>query len=60
MYFVVYDEDDNIVAYLDSLDELISFFNFKAPKKIHKHRWKNRDKAQINYYGVDYYVYKFF
>lgn len=59
MYFVVYDQDDNVVAYIDSLDELISFFELKSPKKSLNFLWKRRKSAQLNYLGTSYQIYRF-
>lgn len=56
MYFVIYDLYDNIVAYLDSLDELASFTNRR--KKQLKYCFKNKNKVQLQDKKV-YYIYKF-
>lgn len=59
MYFVVYDEKDNIIAYLDSIDELIEYFNYVTPKKIVKHRWKNKKVHYVQFKNQYYIVHKF-
>ena len=40
-YYVIYDLQDNIVAYIDNLEELSSFTNLK--KKYLKFHLKNRE-----------------
>lgn len=40
-YYVVYDFNDNIIAYCNDLDELSNFVNRR--KKELKYRFKNKD-----------------
>lgn len=47
-YFVIYDLYDNIIAYIDSLEELSIFTNLR--KKQLKYKLKNKD---IIYYIYD-------
>lgn len=45
VYFVVYDYNDNIIAYIDTLDELSRFVNRR--KRQLKYDLKKRDSVQI-------------
>lgn len=56
-HFVIYDLQDNIIAYIDSLDELSLFTNLK--KKYLKFHFKNR--VFLNYVYDNSYrkIYKF-
>ena len=44
-YYLVYDKDDNILAFCDSLDELSIFVNRR--KKELKYRFKTKDLVYI-------------
>lgn len=44
-YYVIYDKNDNIVAYCENLEELSKFVNRR--KKELKYRFKNRDLFNI-------------
>lgn len=44
-YYVIYDMNDNIIAYVDSLDELSRFVNRR--KRQLKYDLKRRDSIQI-------------
>ena len=56
MYFIVYDNKDNIIAYIDSLDELATYFNRR--KRQLKYEFKNKNFIQIQNKNI-FYVYKF-
>lgn len=44
-YYVIYDKNDNIVAYCENLEELSKFVNRR--KKELKYRFKNKDLFNI-------------
>lgn len=44
-YYVIYDKNDNIIAYCDNIDELSKFVNRR--KKELKYRFKDRDIFNI-------------
>jgi len=44
-YYVIYDKDDNLVAYCENLDELAKFVNRR--KKELKYRFKNKNLFNI-------------
>lgn len=44
-YYVVYDKNDNLVAYCESIDELAQFVNRR--KKELKYRFKNKNLFNI-------------
>ena len=44
-YYVIYDKDDNLVAYCENIDELSKFVNRR--KKELKYRFKNRNLFNI-------------
>lgn len=44
-YYVIYDKNDNLVAYCENLDELSKFVNRR--KKELKYRFKNRNLFNI-------------
>lgn len=56
MYFVIYDLRDNIVAYIDSLDELAKYFGRRKKQFAYKFKQKNVVQVQTN---TVYKVYKF-
>lgn len=57
-YFVIYDKDENIIAYCDNIDELISYTG------IRKNNLKSRLKIKDYYYylfnGSYNLIYRFF
>ena len=57
-YYVIYDLNDNIIAYIDNLEELSSYTNFK--KKYLKFRFKNRNYLNYIYDNSYRKIYKFF
>lgn len=58
-YFVVYDLEDNIVCYLDTLVELLKFLPNYRYRDL-KRRFNNEDYIQINVDKQRLKVYKFF
>ena len=44
-YYVIYDKDDNLIAYCENIDELSKFVNRR--KKELKYRFKNRNLFNI-------------
>lgn len=56
-YFVIYDNNDNLVCYIDSLEELSSFTG--SLKKTLKFRFKNNDFIRVIVDKVILNVYKF-
>lgn len=56
MYFVIYDLNDNIIAYIDDLVELSIFVN--RPIRELRYRFKLKDTFQIQSPKV-YNIYKF-
>lgn len=44
-YYVIYDKNDNLIAYCENLDELSKFVNRR--KKELKYRFKNRDLFNV-------------
>ena len=44
-YYVIYDKDDNLIAYCENIDELSKFVNRR--KKELKYRFKDRDIFHI-------------
>lgn len=56
-YYVIYDLLDNVVAYIDNLDELSKFTNIE--KKKLKYRFKNRDFLNYIYDNSYRKIYKF-
>lgn len=44
-YYVIYDKDDNLVAYCENIDELAKFVNRR--KKELKYRFKNKNLYNI-------------
>lgn len=59
MYFVIYDLNDNVIAYCDSIDELIIFLDLKTPKKVLNSRWKRKEYSFCQFNNSYYKVYKF-
>lgn len=57
-YYVIYDFNDNIIAYIDNLDELSNFTNFQ--KKYLKFHFKNRKFLNYIYDNSYRKIYKFF
>ena len=57
-YYVIYDNNDNIIAYIDNLEELSSYTNFK--KKYLKFHFKNRNYLNYIYDNSYRKIYKFF
>lgn len=55
---MIYDFNDNIIAYIDNLDELSNFTNFK--KKYLKFHFKNRNFLNYIYNNSYRKIYKFF
>lgn len=55
-YYVIYDLNDNIIAYCDNLDELSKCINRR--KRELKYRFKNKDIFQVQMPFV-FNVYKF-
>ncbi len=45
MYFVIYDKNDNIIAYIDNIDDLALFVNRR--KKQLKYKFKTRNCVYI-------------
>lgn len=56
-YYVIYDLNDNVVAYIDSLDELSLFTNLK--KKQLKFKLKNKPFIYYIYNGSYRKIYSF-
>ena len=56
-YFVIYDLYDNIIAYIDSLEELSIFTNLR--KKQLKYKLKNKDIIYYIYDNSYRKIYKF-
>lgn len=56
MYFVLYDLNDNIIAYFDCLEELAIFFNRRVRQL--RYEFKERDFIYIQDNNV-FKVYKF-
>lgn len=56
-YYVIYDLEDNIVAYCDNLEELSRFTNRR--KREFKYRFKDRDVLLYLYYDTYRKIYKF-
>lgn len=44
-YYVIYDKNDNLIAYCENIDELSKFVNRR--KKELKYRFKDRDLFNI-------------
>lgn len=44
-YYVIYDKDDNLIAYCENIDELAKFVNRR--KKELKYRFKSTDLFNI-------------
>lgn len=44
-YYVIYDKDDNLIAYCDNIEELSNFVNRR--KRELKYRFKNKDVFNI-------------
>ena len=44
-YYVIYDKDDNLIAYCENIEELSNFVNRR--KKELKYRFKNRNVFNI-------------
>ena len=57
-YYVIYDLKDNIIAYIDSLDELSLFTHLK--KKYLKFHFKNREYLYYIYDNSYRKIYRFF
>ena len=57
-YYVIYDLKDNVIAYIDTLDELASFTSLR--KKQLKYEFKNRDFVYYLFNGTYRKIYKFF
>lgn len=56
-YFVVYDNNDNVICYIDTLEELSSFTN--VIKRNLKYRLKNNDFISVKVDKQLLNVYKF-
>ena len=41
MYYVIYDLDDNIVAYLDTIDELVDYTGLRKKQINYKFKFKD-------------------
>lgn len=57
-YYVIYDLNDNIVAYCDNLKELSKFTNRR--EREFRYRFKNRDVVFYLYFDTYRKIYKFF
>ena len=57
LYFIIYDNDDNIIALCDNLDELSKFVDRR--KKELKYRFKNKDVVFVEVPKI-LKIYKFF
>lgn len=56
-HFVIYDLCDNIIAYIDSLEELSLFTNLR--KRQLKYKFKNKNKIYYIYDNSYRKIYKF-
>ena len=59
MYFVIYDFEDNIIAYIDNLEELYDFLHLKSNFRWFRHYWNNRYSSCIQLNNKYYKCYKF-
>ncbi len=58
-YFVMYDNNDNVVCYLDNLDEFLNKYNYQRKEILRKFRNTSSDFINLILENSSYKLYKF-